>query len=162
MIVEYIEKYVCPTITSGHLRAARRSRFAEDKRPNVVFVVWEDEYHAAQSLTGFADLLRDRYGCRCTVLVGEKEPATSPGCEELDAADLMVLFARRKALPKQQMDRSASTSTRASRWWASARPATPSPPTARCPRETPSGPSSTARCSAATTTATATTSWAPT
>jgi len=79
-------------------------RFAEDKRPSVVAVIWEDEYGAAKSLTGFANLLRDRYGCRSAVLVGEKGQGID-GLEELEAADLMVLYVRRKALPKEQLDR---------------------------------------------------------
>ena len=104
LILEYIEKYVCPTITSGQLLGGPALRFAEDKRPNVVLVVWEDEYDAARSLTGLAGLLRDRYGCRCAVLVGEEGRGIA-GLEELEAADLMVLFARRKTLPGDQLDR---------------------------------------------------------
>ena len=104
LIVEYIEKYVCPTFTSSQLLGGPSLRFAEDKRPNVVLVIWENEYDAAKSLAGFANLLRDRYGCRCVVLAGEKGQGIA-GLEELKAADLMVLFARRKTLPKEQMDR---------------------------------------------------------
>lgn len=104
LIVEYIEKYVCPTITSGQLLAGPALRFAEDQRPHVVFVVWEDEYDGARSLTDFAGRLRDGCGCRCTVLVGEEGQGIA-GLEELGAADLMVLFARRKMLPGDQLDR---------------------------------------------------------
>jgi type 1 glutamine amidotransferase/nicotinamidase-related amidase len=104
LIVEYIEKYVCPTITSSQLLGGPSLRFAEDKRPNVVLVAYEDEYKAAESLTGLAGLLRDRYGCRTVLLAGENSRGIA-GLEELDAADVMVLFARRKALPKEQLDR---------------------------------------------------------
>ena len=68
---------------------------------NVVFVVCEDEYKAEQTLPTFARLLTDRCRCRCTVLLGGKKGIE--GLVALKKADAMVLFVRRKALPKEQL-----------------------------------------------------------
>ena len=103
LIVEYIEKHVCPTTTSTDLLGKPAVRFEEDKRPHVVFVVSDDHYHADKTLPVFAQMLRDRYGFHCTVAHG-MGTADIPALEELEAADLMVLFVRRLALPKHQLE----------------------------------------------------------
>ena len=75
----------------------------QDKRPHVVLVSYEDEYHSAETLPRFAKELCDRYGCRCSFLLGEKKTGIL-GLEKLATADVLVLYVRRKALPKEQMD----------------------------------------------------------
>ena len=68
---------------------------------HVVFVVYEDEYKADETLPAFARLLSNRSGCHCTVLTGGKGGIEGLGA--LKTADAMVLFVRRKALPKDQL-----------------------------------------------------------
>ena len=75
----------------------------QDKRPHVVLVSHEDEYRSAETLPRFAKELCDRYGCRCSFLLGGNKTGIL-GLEKLATADVLVLFARRKALPKEQMD----------------------------------------------------------
>ena len=52
LIVEHVEKCVCPTITSDQVLGGKPFRFEGDKRPHVVIVMAEDEYqtepHAAR------------------------------------------------------------------------------------------------------------------
>ena len=102
LVVEYIEKYICPTIASSDLLGGPAFRFRQDKRPHVVLVSYEDEYHAAETLPRFAQELCDQYGCYCSFLSGEKK-AGILGLEELATADVLVLYVRRNALPKEQM-----------------------------------------------------------
>jgi type 1 glutamine amidotransferase len=80
--------------------------------PHVVFLVSEDpsNYKAVQTIPAFADALRGRYGCRCTVLKregdidrGEFPAACFPRLEAIAKADLVVVFFRRCALPKAQI-----------------------------------------------------------
>ena len=107
LIVEHIEKFVCPTITSSDLLDGPAQRFAEDDRPHVAFLVSDDHYHADKTLPVFAQMLRDRYGCHCTLLHGQGTsniPATGELVGE-NAADCLVLYVRRLALPEQQLDR---------------------------------------------------------
>lgn len=82
--------------------AARPAYSLDDKRLHVVFAIHEDEYHADKSLPPLAKLLADRHGYRCTVLLGDGDRGI-PGLEALKTADLLVVYVRRKALPKDQM-----------------------------------------------------------
>ncbi len=54
LVVEHIEKYWCPTITSGDLLDGREFRFPADKRPHVAIIVSEEEYETNQTLPKFA------------------------------------------------------------------------------------------------------------
>lgn len=72
------------------------------ERPHAVFVIHEDEYGAEKTLPGIAKLLAERHGFRTTVLLGDDEQGIQ-GLEALGTADVMVLYARRKALPKAQL-----------------------------------------------------------
>ncbi len=105
LVREHIEKYVCPTIDSGDLLGGPAFRFKMDKRPHVTLVASDDEYFSELTLPAFADLLREKYGCYCTPLVSDKGKADIPGLDELKSTDVMFLFARRRALPKEQLDK---------------------------------------------------------
>jgi len=108
LIVEHIEKFVCPTITSTTLTGKAGFVFSSDKRPRVVFISAESEYGAAESLPGFAHELETKYGFYCEILQGSTE-RNGPerhefaGMESLEKADLVVVFARRRAFPQEQM-----------------------------------------------------------
>jgi type 1 glutamine amidotransferase len=103
MVIEHIEKYWCPTITSSDILGGPAHRFQEDTRPHAVFIVSDDHYHADKTLPVFAQMLRDRYACHATVLHGEGK-ADIPNTDELKAADCLVLYVRRLALPRKQLD----------------------------------------------------------
>ena len=108
LIVEHIEKLVCPTITSSVFTGKPQFRFKNDKRPRVVFISAESEYKAAETLPGFAHELETKYGLCCEILQGSTDRSSKDrhfiaGMEALKNADLAVLFARRRALPAEQM-----------------------------------------------------------
>jgi nicotinamidase-related amidase/type 1 glutamine amidotransferase len=108
LVIEHVEKYVCPTITSTVFTAAVPFEFANDARPLVVFVSAESEYSAAETLPSLAHELEMHHGLRCEILQGstEKKGASRheiSGMEILDDADLVVVFARRRAFPADQM-----------------------------------------------------------
>lgn len=77
---------------------------AEDaaRRPHVVLISFEDEYHSAETLPRFARDLTDRFGFRCSMLTGDPKFGIR-GLDALNDADVLVLYARRHALPKPQM-----------------------------------------------------------
>ncbi len=108
LVVEHVEKYVCPTVTSTILTGRAQFCFKNDKRPRVVFIAAESEYGSAETLPEFANELKTKYGLYCEVLQGstdKNDPGRHyvPGMEALTNADLAVLFARRRALPAEQM-----------------------------------------------------------
>ena len=108
LVVEHVEKYVCPTITSTVLTGRPPFRFSNDRRPLVAFISAESEYGAAESLPGFAHELELKHALRCEILQGSPERQSDDrhdisGMEILSDADLVVVFARRRALPADQM-----------------------------------------------------------
>ncbi len=79
---------------------------------HIVFVTGDDEYRSEESMPQLAKILAVRHGFKCTVLfainkdTGAIDPATLdniPGLEQLDTADLMILFLRFRELPDDQM-----------------------------------------------------------
>ncbi|MHC4326160.1 MAG: nicotinamidase, partial [Planctomycetota bacterium] len=108
LVVEHVEKYVCPTVTSTAFTGKPPIIFKNDHRPRVVFISAESEYGAAESLPGFAHELETKYGLCCEILQGSTEKKGEsrnyiPGMQALTDADLAVLFVRRRALPAADM-----------------------------------------------------------
>jgi len=108
LIIEHIEKYVCPTITSTVFTSKPAFCFKNDKRPRVVFISAESEYGAVETLPEFAHELKTKYGLYCEILQGSPEKKSKDrhelaGLEALANADLAVLFVRRRALSANQM-----------------------------------------------------------
>lgn len=107
LIVEHIEKFVCPTITSDQLLAEGSFRFPADKRPRVVIAISEDEYKTHLTLPKFAaDVLEAEQGLETVVLQGDPaNPHIIPGlAEALSNADLLLLSVRRRALPADDLE----------------------------------------------------------
>ena len=79
---------------------------AADKAPHLVFLVSDEpsNYEAARTIPVFAGMLKERYGCECTVIQGEGEPGAFrfAGLEVLKKADLLVIFFRRRAISPEQ------------------------------------------------------------
>jgi nicotinamidase-related amidase/type 1 glutamine amidotransferase len=108
LIVEHTEEYVCPTITSTVFTGKPPFEFQEDRRPLVVFLSAENEYDAAESLPAFAHELQLHHGLRCEIIQGATDTRSKDlhyisGMEILTEADLVVVFARRRAFPADQM-----------------------------------------------------------
>lgn len=74
---------------------------------HIVFLITEDElnYEAHKTIPVFAAFLRKEYGYKVSVLLGSgpRGAYTYPNLELLNDAGLLVVFARRIALPHQQM-----------------------------------------------------------
>jgi hypothetical protein len=83
------------------------------KGKHIVLIAADDEYRSEELIPQLAKILAQRQGFRCTVLFavndqGKVDPATKdniPGLEALETADLVVLFARFRELPDDQMKR---------------------------------------------------------
>jgi len=108
LIVEHTEKYVCPSIVSTVFTGKPPFEFKEDKRPLIVFLSAENEYNAAQTLPTFAHELQLSHGLRCEILQAStakqgNEIHYISGMEILKDADLVVVYARRRGFPTEQM-----------------------------------------------------------
>ncbi len=82
------------------------------KGKHIVLVSGDEEYRSEETLPQLAKILATRHGFRCTVLFaidptdGTIDPNRNdniPGLEQLEHADLLVLFTRFRALPDDQM-----------------------------------------------------------
>jgi nicotinamidase-related amidase len=98
LVIEHIEKFVCPTVDSGEL-------LSESRRPHAVFVIGEDEYHTDQTLPALALAELLPRGFDCTFVVADaKDPDRFPGLEILRDADVLVLSVRRRTPPPFQLN----------------------------------------------------------
>ena len=91
-----------------------KGRHGPGKGKRIVFVTGDEEYRSEESMPAMARILAERHGFQCPVLFsvnresGEIDPSVDnniPGLEALKDADLMVVFARYRHLPEDQMAR---------------------------------------------------------
>jgi nicotinamidase-related amidase/type 1 glutamine amidotransferase len=105
LIVEHIEKYVCPTITSVDLVGGEAFRFSRDKR-RVLMLIGDDEYKTEKTLPAFAESELKPLGFDVTVIHSDSQDKNRfPGmAEAVPAADLVLVSVRRRMPPKEQLD----------------------------------------------------------
>ena len=103
-IIEHIEKFVCPTITSDQILGDTEFRYAGDHRPHLVVLIGEDEYRAHETLPKFIDAeLASTF--RTSFLFERPDaPGDLLGHQELETADVLLVFMRRRALPTEQLE----------------------------------------------------------
>jgi hypothetical protein len=82
------------------------------KGKHIVFVSGDEEYRSEEALPMLAKVLAVHHGFKCTVLfaidpeTGTIDPVNQnniPGLQNLESADMMVLFTRFRELPDEQM-----------------------------------------------------------
>src|SRR5439155_1436003 len=105
LLFAHVEKYWCPTITSSDFLGGEPFHFKADKRPHVVFVIAENEYHTWETLPEFAEHDLAWRGFDCSFVPASPDPTDNQfrNWEAIKAADLLVLSARRRAPPREMM-----------------------------------------------------------
>lgn len=104
LIVNHIERYWCPSIASSDILGGQPFRFKGDKRPKVVFMIGEGEYHTKETLPEFAARELGWRGIDTVFAqVSGTNPNDFPGLEALKEADLLVVSVRRLTPSKAQM-----------------------------------------------------------
>ncbi|MDB4683679.1 ThuA domain-containing protein, partial [bacterium] len=102
LIIEHIEKWICPTITSDQLLKDEPFQFKNDTRPHLVMLVAECEYMTNESLPAFSlEHLGKDY--KVTILHCDEEsqgerndiPGTAQAVKD---ADILLVSVRRRAL----------------------------------------------------------------
>lgn len=106
LLIEHIEKYWCPSITSVAFLGGERFRFRADHPAKVVFMIGEDEYHTWETLPAFAEKYIHWRGLETEVIQQNPNDKNDfPGLTNaLKNADLLVISVRRRALSKENLD----------------------------------------------------------
>ncbi len=103
LIVEHIEKFVCPTITSDQILGGEPFRFEGDKRKRLVMIIAEREYRTDETLPVFALKHLGQEFSVDTVYADPKDKNTLLGLELIDQADVLLISVRRRTLPEAQL-----------------------------------------------------------
>jgi len=103
LIIEHIEKYVCPTVLSSDLIGGQPHRFFDDQRPTVAVIVSEFEYETYETLPAFAHQYLGK-DFRVVYLVNDDiNNHDLEGIDILNDADLAILSIWRRTLPAEQL-----------------------------------------------------------
>ncbi|MCC9603242.1 isochorismatase family protein [Stieleria sp. JC731] len=104
LIVSYIERTVCPTISSDQILGGSPHRFRNDDRPTIAMMIGESEYNTAVSLPAYAlENLGKQY--RVVYVLESLDAADGfVGLEQLEQAELLIVSVRRKLLPIKQLE----------------------------------------------------------
>ncbi|MBN8248616.1 MAG: ThuA domain-containing protein [Verrucomicrobia bacterium] len=106
LVVEHIEQYWCPSITSADFVGGTPFRFREDVPRRIVMVIGENEYRTEDTLPEFAR--RDLEGRGIEVSYVMASPKEGDGnfqnAERIRDADLVLVSVRRRAPPRALLD----------------------------------------------------------
>ncbi|HVY68415.1 MAG TPA: PVC-type heme-binding CxxCH protein, partial [Verrucomicrobiae bacterium] len=105
LIVEHIEKHWCGSITSADFLGGQPFHFKEDQRPNICFIIGENEYHTWETLPEFATNSLAWRGLQLSFVTSSTNTADNEfnNYSAIKDADLLVLSTRRRAPPKPMM-----------------------------------------------------------
>jgi nicotinamidase-related amidase/type 1 glutamine amidotransferase len=105
LIVEHIEKFVCPTITSDQLLGGEPFQFAKRKR-RVLMLIGDDEYKTEVSLPALVKSDLAPLGFDTAIIHSDPNDKHSfPGmAERIAEADLVLVSVRRRLPPKADLD----------------------------------------------------------
>ena len=103
-IIDHIERYVCPTITSDQFVEGKPFRFQNDKRPHLVVVMAEAEYSTNKTLPEFVQNYLGKDFRVSLVFANDNDRNDIPGIQVVSQADVLLVSIRRRTLPKNQLD----------------------------------------------------------
>jgi nicotinamidase-related amidase/type 1 glutamine amidotransferase len=100
LMTAHIERYWCPSVTSDAFVGGAPFRFEEDRRPQVLLMIGEDEYETWNTLPAYAGKELGWRGLDVRAVVAkEDDKHRFPGLTEaIKEADLVVVSVRRRAV----------------------------------------------------------------
>lgn len=103
LIIDHIERHVCPTITSDQILGGKPFRFSNDVRPRVAIMIAETEYGTEETLPKFAEQ-KLRKDCQLRFFYGsENDRNLIPGINTLAGVDTLLISVRRRLLPTDDL-----------------------------------------------------------
>jgi type 1 glutamine amidotransferase len=105
LVTEHIEKYWCPSITSVDFLGGTPFHFKNDKRPHVVFVIGENEYHTWETVPEFARHELVKRGVRCSFVMASPKMGDNEfyDAKLINEADLLFISVRRRTPSKEMI-----------------------------------------------------------
>jgi len=106
LVVEHIEKYWCPSITSTDFISGEAFRFKGDVKKHIAFIIGENEYQTWKTLPEFAKKELAWRGYRISFVTASQktDDYDFKNWEAISSADLLVVSTRRRATSKSMMD----------------------------------------------------------
>ena len=106
LVVEHIEQYWCPSITSADFLGGESFHFKDDVKKRIVMIIGENEYHTWETLPEFARKELEWRGYQVSyVTASNKEgDANFTNFEAIKDADLVLVSTRRRTPPKRMME----------------------------------------------------------
>ncbi len=105
LVVEHIERYWCPSITSTDFLGGDSFRFQGDVKKRIVMIIGENEYHTWETLPEFARKELAWHGYQVSYVLSSPTDGDSnfKNFEVIKDADLILLSARRRTPPKEMI-----------------------------------------------------------
>jgi len=104
LMLEHVERYWCPTISSVGFLGGREFKFTEDRWPTVLFLIGDEEYKTGETVFDWARQELEWRGVSATFVIDDpKLPPTFAGLEKLPQADALFLSLKRRSLSPEQM-----------------------------------------------------------
>ncbi len=103
LIVDHIERHVCPTFASNDVLGGSAFRFSGDQRPTLTMLIGEDEYETEKTLPKFAAAHLGNYRVQY-VFADDKNVNTMPGMAQVKDSDALLVSMRRRPLPADQLN----------------------------------------------------------
>jgi len=105
LIVEHIEKFVCPTITSVDFLGGEPFRFSHDRR-KIAILIGDDEYKTEVTVPALVKSDLEPLGFAVTIVHADSQDKNRfPGmAESIKKADLVLVSVRRRLPPKADLD----------------------------------------------------------
>jgi type 1 glutamine amidotransferase/nicotinamidase-related amidase len=104
LMIEHVEKFVCPTITSDQVLGGTPFRFSGDKRPYLALLIAEDEYKTEISLPEFASDHLTRDYALDYVFADATDRNHLPSIGVLAKADAALVSVRRRVLRTDEVE----------------------------------------------------------
>ncbi|MFT4549981.1 MAG: type 1 glutamine amidotransferase/nicotinamidase-related amidase [Verrucomicrobiales bacterium] len=105
LIIEHVESYVCPTISSEQVLGGQAHRFKGDPRKDLLVMIGEKEYQTIDTLPRFAQEHLSQYFRVSYSTPDPHDPNMFFGLEALEQADVLMVSVRRRALPEEDLGR---------------------------------------------------------
>ena len=102
-VVEHVETHVAKSATSDQILGGAPFRFHDDLRPRIAFLVADDEYKTEKTLPDFAASYLGKDFQVSYIIDRADDRDALTGLSALKDADVLVVSARRRVLPEEQL-----------------------------------------------------------